>query len=170
MQPPTAEELVQLLKERDRLIQQLAQELVHTNQHNRSLQAQLDQRPQAQVPPASESIPATEEQTIWLERQLARAREELSAKEKENRVLLENLQQAQQDNQKLQQYLRELPDLYRRKFAERLVPFKERMSQIQSENDRLQQFIQGLERQLPESQLPPLLPPPKQMHNTDGHG
>jgi len=144
---PAPEELLRQLQERDQLVQQLAQEIIHVNQHNRALQQQLDQ---------SASHPQTG--NAYLEQQLAKTREDLFLKEKENFTLLERLQQAQQENARLQQYLRDLPDLYRQKFAERMIPFKERLSQVESENHRLQQFIQT---QLPEGDAPttPLLPP-----------
>jgi chromosome segregation ATPase len=144
---PAPEELLRQLQERDQLVQQLAQEIIHVNQHNRALQQQVDQ---------SASQPQTG--NAYLEQQLAKTREDLFLKEKENFTLLERLQQAQQENARLQQYLRDLPDLYRQKFAERMIPFKERLSQVENENHRLQQFIQT---QLPEADAPniPLLPP-----------
>ncbi|WP_287129839.1 hypothetical protein [Candidatus Cyanaurora vandensis] len=144
---PPPEDLQQLLYEREQLIQELAQELIQVNQHNRVLQ-------QAADPATSPAQP--NERVAWLERQLTKAREDLAAKERENYVLLERVQQGQQENQKLQQYLRELPDLYRRKFTERMGPFKERMNQVERENHRLQQCLQTL-GQLPDG-AQPLLP------------
>jgi len=147
--------LQQQLQDRDRLIQQLAQEIVQVNQHNRSLQQTLDQSSSSRgsVDPAPE-----------LDRQVQRLREELTLKEKEIFALQERMQQVQQENHKLQQYLRDVPELYKRKFSERLAPFKERMNQVESENLRLHQFIEDLDRQLPED-LPkktPLLADPEQ--------
>jgi len=144
----THEDFEQRSLQKDRLIQQLAQELIQVNQVNRSLQ----QTQQSQEPSANP------ERIAWLEKQLTKARDEIAAKDKENRQLLDRLQQSQQEIQKLQQYLRELPDLYRRKFTERMVPFKQRMNEVELENHRLQQFIQSQDRQLPEAALP-LLPP-----------
>ncbi len=149
------EELLRQLQEKDLLIQQLAQELIQINQLNRSLQQTTPYPRAIAVDPGSNNG----EEVLWLKRQLEQAREEVATKQKENLTLLDSLQQVQQENQKLQQYLRDLPDMYRRKFTERMEGFKERMSQIQEENRRLQEFIQTTAPSLPEAATTPLLPP-----------
>jgi chromosome segregation ATPase len=129
------EEWLKQLAEKDQLIQQLAQELIQVNQHNRILQQQ------SEIPRVEAAFEGRREQMQWLEKQVGELRGEIAQKEQENLTLLDNLQTVQQENQKLQQYLRDLPELYRQKFTERLTPIKHRLHQIESENKRLQQLV-----------------------------
>jgi len=126
------EEWLRQLAEKDRLIQQLAQELIQVNQFNRTLQQQPEPR---------NGSGERNERVQWLEQQNSKLREDMALKEKENYALLDKLQQVQQENQKLQQYLRDVPELYRRKFSERIAPIKARLQEMESENKRLVQAL-----------------------------
>ncbi len=105
--------LQQKLAERDQVIPELALELVRLNQLNRSLQQCL--------------LIAAENKA------LVPSTHDLSTREPHS---------LGQDNLKLQQYLRDLPHLYQRKFAERILPLKQQLGDLRAENQELSHHIQ----------------------------
>jgi chromosome segregation ATPase len=83
-----------------------------------------------------------------LESQLASTRKELSAREAGLRGLIGKVSELSEDNRQLEKHLQEIPELYRRKFTERLGPVTEKIHSIQQENYRLQLEVQGMAQKL----------------------
>jgi chromosome segregation ATPase len=83
-----------------------------------------------------------------LEAQIKGSREEIDAREAGLRALLGKIQTLSGNNRQLEQHLQEVPELYRRKFTERMNPVAEKIQGIQSENYRLQLEMQGMAQKL----------------------
>ncbi|MGF1574987.1 MAG: hypothetical protein ACFCU9_03420 [Cyanophyceae cyanobacterium] len=56
----------------------------------------------------------------------------------------EEIDQLESDKQFLEQTLRQIPVIYRRKFEERLQPVRERIQRLQTENQQLREQVQKL--------------------------
>lgn len=154
--PAEAVELRRMLEERDALVRQMVTELVRVNQQNRQLQMSLDQ---VQRPAASsqdqDQIMALRSQNQYLEDnvrrlegQLKAARDEVNEREGGLRALLGKIQDLSENNRQLEQHLHDVPELYRRKFTERLNPVTACIENIQTENRRLQGEVQGMAQKL----------------------
>ncbi len=99
-----------------------------------------------------------------LETQVKGSREEIDAREAGLRALLGKIQTLSDNNRQLEQHLNEVPELYRRKFTERMNPVAEKIQGIQSENYRLQLEMQGMAQKLLAVQEvlgKPMLPAPE---------
>lgn len=144
----------QTVQERDQLVQKLAAELVNVNEHNRRLRAEFDSR---QDKPAIDldhhqaiimQKQFLEAQNGQLEIQLKAVREEAALREVELRALTTKMQTLSEANRQLEHHLESVPQLYHRKFQERLAPVTEQVRSIQGENRRLQQEVEGLAHKL----------------------
>lgn len=153
----TQAELLQLrqsVQERDQLVQKLAAELVNVNEHSRRLRAEFDSH---QDKPALDrdhhqalvmKNHFLEAQNGQLEIQLKAVREEAALREVELRALTTKMQTLSEANRQLEHHLESVPQLYNRKFQERLAPVTEQLRSIQGENCRLQQEVEGLSHKL----------------------
>ena len=65
------------------------------------------------------------------------------------------IDQLNEQNVLLENLVQDLPDIYRRKFRERMKPIRERIARIQEENIRLHEDIDCLAQKLAENALPP---------------
>ena len=65
------------------------------------------------------------------------------------------IDQLNEQNALLENLVQDLPDIYRRKFRERMKPIRERIARIQKENLRLHEDINWLTQKLAENALPP---------------
>ena len=151
-----AVELRRMLEDRDALIRQTVTELVRVNQQNRQLQMSLDQaqRP-ATTSQDEDQLMALRSQNQYLEDNVRRlegqvkaARDEVNERESGLRALLGKIQDLSENNRQLEKHLNDVPELYRRKFTERLNPVTACIENIQTENRRLQGEVQGMAQKL----------------------
>jgi hypothetical protein len=76
-------------------------------------------------------------------------------------TLLSKMNQLRDENRRLEQYVQDLPELYRKKFKERMEVLETRLIEMQSENSRLSLAILEMATPLPEDsrELITYLPP-----------
>lgn len=161
--PSEYETLQHQLLERQQLIQQLAQELVEANVKIRALET--TQQPMQRVGSASEYEETlnqqihllTEEnrtlrqQLLLLEQRITEVRKDRSEIENGHDTLLAKMNQLRDENRRLEQYVQDLPELYRKKFKERMEVLETRLIEMQSENSRLSLAILEMATPLPDS-------------------
>ncbi|MGA7954805.1 MAG: hypothetical protein WCA07_14925 [Gloeobacterales cyanobacterium] len=161
--PSEYETLQHQLQERQQLIQQLAQELVEANVKIRALETapQLNQRLGSgteyeetlnqQIHLLIEENRMLRQQINILEQRMAEIRKDRSEMENGQDTLLTKMNQLRDDNRRLEQYVQDLPELYRKKFKERMEVLETRLIEMQSENSRLSLAILEMATPLPEN-------------------
>ncbi|MCS7030771.1 MAG: hypothetical protein NZL92_04490 [Gloeomargarita sp. SKYG116] len=108
----------------------------------RQLSAELFQRLRQERQVDASTVVALQEQIHTLQTELHRCQQHLQQREHELVEMHGSLQAIQERNQNLETILRDLPELYRRRFNARLAPVKEQLSRLQEENRRLQSELQ----------------------------
>jgi chromosome segregation ATPase len=163
--PSEYETLQHQLMERQQLIQQLAQELVEANVKIRALetlpQPQLSQRVGSaseyeetlnqQIHLLTEENRTLRQQMNLLEQRMTELRKDRSEIENGHETLLAKMNQLRDENRRLEQYVQDLPELYRKKFKERMEVLETRLIEMQSENSRLSLAILEMATPLPDS-------------------
>jgi chromosome segregation ATPase len=136
-------QLRQELQLRDQLVQQLSQELFRLVKGNTSF-----------MPPKSEpeqdlkQLQALQEQLQAVEQQVTFYQEQITTRDAEIYQLRQNVQELTDRSRMLEQVVQELPQIYRRKFEERMAPVREKVAILQRENRQLQAELQSVSYRL----------------------
>ena len=121
------------LTTRDKLIQQLSQELFRLVKDNTTYtpppETPGDYRVEARL---------LREQLEGVEQQVRFYQEQLQRRDVEIHQLRQTIRELTERGQMLEQVIRELPKVYTQKFAERLAPIKSKIMSLQRENRQLQ--------------------------------
>jgi chromosome segregation ATPase len=131
------------LQMRDRLVQQLSQELFRLVKGNAGLVPTSDtsERHQAEMQALRDRVREVEEQVAFYQDQLA-------DRDSEIYQLRQSVQELGDRSRMLEQTIQELPNVYRSKFEDRLRAIKERVHQLQQENRNLQAELQSVSYRL----------------------
>jgi chromosome segregation ATPase len=118
---------------RDKLVQQLSQELFRLVKDNTAYapRPEVAGDYRAEVRLLREQLQGVEQQVQFYQGQLQR-------RDLEIQQLRQTIRELNERGQMLEQVIRELPKVYTRKFAERLAPIKNKIMSLQSENRQLQ--------------------------------
>ena len=131
------------LQLRDQLVQQLSQELFRLVKGNANF---------APVPALSEEqqvgMRNLQEQLQSVEQQLAFYQEQISSRDAEIYQLRQSVQELTDRSRMLEQVVQELPQVYRKKFAERMIPVREKVASLQQENRQLHAELQSVSYRL----------------------
>lgn len=131
------------LNMRDQLVQQLSQELF------RLVRGNVNVLPSPEV---SEQhlgeMRKLREQLQGVEEQIASYQEQIAERDTEIYQLRQTVQELTDRSRMLEQAVQELPNIYRQKFAERIVPIKEKVSHLQRENRQLHAELQSVSYRL----------------------
>ncbi len=139
-------EIVNLREElqvRDLLAQQLSQELFRLVKNNATVEPtpEVSEQHQSEVRSLREQIKSVEEQVTFYQGQLAE-------RDTEIQQLRQSVKDLTERSRMLEQVVQELPRVYREKFAERMVPIKEKIARIQRENRQLHAELQSVSYRL----------------------
>jgi chromosome segregation ATPase len=121
------------LDTRDKLVQQLSQELFRLVKDN----TPYAPRPEVAGDYRAE-VRLLREQLQGVEHQVHFYQEQLQRRDVEIQELRQTIGELTERSKMLEQVIRELPKVYTRKFAERLAPIKTKIMSLQSENRQLQ--------------------------------
>lgn len=110
------------------LVNQLSAELFHRLHQERRVDAG--------------TVVALQGQIEKLQGELRQVQQDLHQREQELVQVHGSLVSARERNQNLETILRDLPEVYRRRFNARLAPVKEQLAKLQEENRRLQSELQ----------------------------
>ncbi len=131
------------LQMRDNLVQQLSQELFRLVKGNASFMPS----PEVSERHLSE-VCALREQLQGVEQQVTFYQEQITDRNTEVYQLRQSVQELTDRSRMLEQVVQELPKIYRQKFAERMVPIREKVTQIQRENRQLHAELQSVSYRL----------------------
>jgi chromosome segregation ATPase len=135
--------LRQELQLRDQLVQQLSQELF------RLVKGNTNYMPQPEVSERYQNhLQALQEQLQAVEQQVAFYQEQIATRDSEIYQLRQSVQELSDRSRMLEQVVQELPQIYRRKFEERMAPVREKVASLQRENRRLQAELQSVSYRL----------------------
>ncbi|HLO89381.1 MAG TPA: hypothetical protein VK203_30835 [Nostocaceae cyanobacterium] len=136
-------QLRQELQLRDQLVQQLSQELFRLVKGNTNF-----------MPPRPESerdlsqLQALKEQLQAVEQQVTFYQEQITTRDTEIYQLRQTVQELTDRSRMLEQVVQELPQIYRRKFEERMAPVRDKVAMLQRENRQLQAELQSVSYRL----------------------
>ena len=135
--------LRQELQLRDQLVQQLSQELFRLVKGNTNFIPESDssERHLNQLTDLREQLQAVEEQVNFYQAQI-------TTRDGEIYQLRQSVQELTDRSRMLEQVVQELPQIYRRKFEERMAPVREKVSMLQKENRQLQAELQSVSYRL----------------------
>ncbi|KOP23328.1 hypothetical protein AMR41_26405 [Hapalosiphon sp. MRB220] len=135
--------LRQELQLRDQLVQQLSQELFRLVKGNTNFmpQPEVSERYQSQLQTLREQLQAVEQQVAFYQ-------EQISNRDTEIYQLRQSVQELSDRSRMLEQVVQELPQIYRRKFEERMTPVREKVAMLQRENRQLQAELQSVSYRL----------------------
>ena len=125
-------QLRQELQLRDQLVQQLSQELFRLVKGNANFMPQRSEpeRDLSQLQALREQLEAVEQQVTFYQEQIA-------TRDVEIYQLRQSVQELTDRSRMLEQVVQELPQIYRRKFEERMAPVREKVASLQRENRKL---------------------------------
>ncbi|MCL6433614.1 MAG: hypothetical protein K6T90_05245 [Leptolyngbyaceae cyanobacterium HOT.MB2.61] len=131
------------LQMRDNLVQQLSQELFRLVKGNASFMPnpEVSERHMAEMRALREQLQGVEQQVTFYQ-------EQISDRDAEIYQLRQTVQELTDRSRMLEQVVQELPKIYRQKFAERMVPIREKVAQIQRENRQLHAELQSVSYRL----------------------
>jgi chromosome segregation ATPase len=127
------------LSTRDRLVEQLSQELFRLVKNNSTVTPRMDSAGDTRA-----EIRLLREELQGVERQVKYYQEQLQRRDVEIYQLRHTVRELNERSQMLEQVIRELPKIYTQKFAERLAPIKEKILSLQAENRQLQADLQAV--------------------------
>jgi chromosome segregation ATPase len=136
-------QLRQDLQLRDQLVQQLSQELFRLVKGNTNF-----------TPPKSEpeidlsQLQALRDQIQAVEQQVTFYQEQITNRDTEIYQLRQSVQELTDRSRMLEQVVQELPQIYRRKFEERMTPVRDKVTILQRENRQLQAELQSVSYRL----------------------
>jgi chromosome segregation ATPase len=138
-----AAQLRQELQLRDQLVQQLSQELFRLVKGNANFMPQRSEseRDLSQLQALREQLQAVEQQVTFYQEQIA-------TRDAEIYQLRQSVQELTDRSRMLEQVVQELPQIYRRKFEERMAPVREKVAILQRENRKLQAELQSVSYRL----------------------
>jgi len=136
-------QLRQELQLRDSLVQQLSQELFRLVKGNTSFMPQ-----QPDIERDTTQLKALQEQLQAVEQQVAFYQEQITTRDSEIYQLRQSVQELTDRTRMLEQVVQELPQIYRRKFEERMTPVREKVAMLQRENRQLQAELQSVSYRL----------------------
>ncbi len=145
-QTSTQAEVVRLREEltmRDQLVQQLSQELFRLVKGSATIAPQ----PEPSEQQASE-VRSLREQLRGVEQQVSFYQQQITERDAEIRQLKQSVRELGDRSKMLEQVVQEMPRIYREKFAERMVPIKEKVARIQRENRQLHAELQSVSYRL----------------------
>jgi chromosome segregation ATPase len=136
-------QLRQELQLRDQLVQQLSQELFRLVKGNTNFmpQPEVSERYQTELAALREQLQAVEQQVTFYQ-------EQITARDAEIYQLRQSVQELSDRSRMLEQVVQELPQIYRRKFEERMTPVREKVAMLQRENRQLQAELQSVSYRL----------------------
>jgi chromosome segregation ATPase len=126
------------LQDRDRLLQQLSQELFRLVKGNAKVATQPDFLP-SQVG----AISKFSEEIQDVERQVVLYQEQIDSRDTEIEQLRESVGELTTRSQMLEKVLQQLPEIYRQKFAQRLIQVRDKLVTLQRENRQLHAKLQS---------------------------
>lgn len=131
------------LQMRDSLVQQLSQELFRLVKGNTGFMPnpEVSERHMAEMRALREQLQGVEQQVTFYQ-------EQISDRDSEIYQLKQTVQELTDRSRMLEQVVQELPKVYRQKFAERMVPIREKVAQIQRENRQLHAELQSVSYRL----------------------
>ncbi|MBW4676426.1 MAG: hypothetical protein KME52_21140 [Desmonostoc geniculatum HA4340-LM1] len=136
-------QLRQELQLRDQLVQQLSQELFRLVKGNTNFMPQ-----QPDIERDTTQLQALQEQLQAVEQQVAFYQEQITTRDSEIYQLRQSVQELTDRTRMLEQVVQELPQIYRRKFEERMTPVREKVAMLQRENRQLQAELQSVSYRL----------------------
>jgi chromosome segregation ATPase len=140
-------EIVRLQEElqmRDQLVQQLSQELFRLVKGNTVPPISVTESPERH----ESEVKALRDQLQTVEQQVTFYQEQITQRDDELHQLRQSVQELTDRAQMLEQVVQELPKIYRQKFAERMVPVREKVAMIQRENRQLHAELQSVSYRL----------------------
>jgi chromosome segregation ATPase len=136
-------QLRQELQLRDQLVQQLSQELFRLVKGNANF---MPQKPEPEHD--TSQLQALQEQLQAVEQQVTFYQEQITTRDTEIYQLRQTVQELTDRSRMLEQVVQELPQIYRRKFEERMAPVREKVAMLQRENRKLQAELQSVSYRL----------------------
>lgn len=136
-------QLRQELQLRDQLVQQLSQELFRLVKGNTNF---MHQRSEPEYDKSQ--LQALQEQLQAVEQQVMFYQEQITTRDAEIYQLRQSVQELTDRSRMLEQVVQELPQIYRRKFEERMAPVREKVAMLQRENRKLQAELQSVSYRL----------------------
>lgn len=127
------------LEQKDLLVQQLSEELFRLVKGNTAFLPNPEVHEQH-----SEEMRFLEQKLAAVENQLMLSRAQIQERDREAIELRQTIQEMSDRNRMLEQVVQELPNIYRAKFAERIVPIKQKIEALQKENRQLHIELQSL--------------------------
>ena len=139
-------EVVRLREElsmRDQLVQQLSQELFRLVKGNtlNTPQAESSASHHHEIQSLREQLKGVEQQGDFYQTQI-------TERDVEIQNLKSSVQEMRDRAQMLEQVVQEMPGIYKEKFAERMIPIKEKVARIQRENRQLHAELQSVSYRL----------------------
>ena len=131
------------LEMRDQLVQQLSQELFRLVKGNTTFMP----KPEASSRQMAE-IRLLQDKLQHVQQQVTFYQEQITSRDAEISQLRQSVQELSDRNLMLEQVVQELPQIYRQKFAERLMPVKEIVAMLQRENLKLYAELQSVSYRL----------------------
>jgi chromosome segregation ATPase len=138
-----ASQLRQELLLRDQLVQQLSQELFRLVKGNTNFMPQ-----RLETEPDLSQLQALRQQLQAVEEQVTFYQEQITTRDAEIYQLRQTVQELSDRSRMLEQVVQELPQIYRRKFEERMSPVREKVATLQRENRQLQAELQSVSYRL----------------------
>jgi chromosome segregation ATPase len=131
------------LQLRDQLVQQLSQELFRLVKGNNNFVPvpEVSQRHQEETRLLREQLQEVEQQVKFYQ-------EQISQRDTDIYQLRQSVQELSDRTRMLEQVVQELPRIYRRKFAERMAPVKNKVELLQRENRQLHAELQSVSYRL----------------------
>lgn len=128
---------------RDQLVQQLSQELFRLVKGNEDFapSPELSERHQSEMQVLREQLQSVEEQVSFYQ-------EQITQRDSEIYQLRQSVQELTERSRMLEQVVQDLPEVYRRKFSERMTPVKEKVAMLQRENRQLHAELQSVSYRL----------------------
>ena len=127
------------LEQKDLLVQQLSEELFRLVKGNTAFLPNAEVHEQH-----SEEMRLLADKLSMVERQLMASQAQIQERDREAVELRQTIQDMSDRNRMLEQVVQELPNIYRAKFAERIVPIKQKIEALQKENRQLHIELQSL--------------------------
>jgi chromosome segregation ATPase len=153
-------QLKQELQQKDLLVQQLSEELFRLIKGNNVFvpNQEISHQHQEELLALSHKLAATEEK-------LARSQDQMEERELEAVELRKTCQELTDRARMLEQVVEELPQVYRAKFAERMIPIKNKIELLQKENRQLHMELQSLSYRLAVRSKPQRVELPQMANN-----
>ncbi len=131
------------LQVRDQLVQQLSQELFRLVKGNANLapRQELSERQNAEMTLLRDQLQDVEQQVSFYQEQIVNRDQEIYQ-------LRQSVQELTERSRMLEKAVQELPNIYRQKFAERMIPVREKVEKLQRENRQLHTELQSISYRL----------------------